>query len=858
MKRKWSAIVMLMVLSTSMVLPAVNVRAEESQQNSVLQESVIEDTTEIEEDSSVNMNGISENQNADTEVMNDEISTMSVNEDKEDPVIEKVEMSVEPGTNLNVEDGGEITFKIVATDNVGLKDTAYMNICTRTSYEDDYNETKEIELKLQENGIYAGTVQVADLYPCEWYIRDCHIYDTSGNSTYEFYTSLYDSNELSPYYVNIYQNGECANVNKNQTIALYSKEAFNMHYEEDAEPYLIKRVVKDVPLRTDYKEVLGENYELNSDAELGTFKGWIKAYFSGDEIALVPVYEKRYLPVVLEYMDKNHRGSYLYGDVLCTIGESTEDAAAKVALPEDADRDKEHAFLGWEKMSWGGDTVTDNPYQYIIVTAQYENYPLKVTRTYIDKNGNVKTEEEQKDYPAGTKYEDILKNYTDTKPDNMADGFKQWHMFDPEEEIRVKGTIGVENDGFDGVWLNYFNLVAEYNTQSLINVKYKYLKSDATYATEYRFVACDTANLNNLDELKKEVMFDLPQEHPEGAEYQGDWTLKSITKNEETLYYLFPNYKKNRLKLVMYSEDGENAINLGTQYVWCEKGKTVQLPDGYKWIWDSEIPISEFTIPEAYKEIYYDTYWTAEAGVESEFGYELYGIKITTDDELIEKLNEAEKGSTVETELTNSTVSQKVLTALQGKDITLSLSENSGQTKWNILGTNLPEGTLTDIDLSVARKDKENGNIAESVIDELAGNRTAEQLIFGTNEDVTFKPQLALTVNSDNTAEKGVLLQKSGDALMLAANSLIKDNAVTFTLNQKADSVIIYGTNGDIDGDNKVKIKDAMQILQHTNSRKAMNELQKGFADTDSNNKVNLQDVMREMHYISGRNKVVY
>ena len=228
------------------------------------------------------------------------------------------------------------------------------------------------------------------------------------------------------------------------------------------------------------------------------------------------------------------------------------------------------------------------------------------------------------------------------------------------------------------------------------------------------------------------------------------------------------------------------------------------------------------------------------------------------EDKLVEELGEAEKGSTVEAELTNSKVSQKVLTALQGKDITLSLSGNSGQTKWNILGTNLPEGTLTDIDLSVARKDKENGNITESVIDELAGNRTAEQLIFGTNEDVTFKPQLALTVNSDNTAEKGVLLQKSGDALMLAANSLIKDNAVAFTLNQKADSVIVYGTNGDIDGDNKVKIKDAMQILQHTNSRKAMNELQKGFADTDSNNKVNLQDVMREMHYISGRNKVVY
>jgi hypothetical protein len=77
-------------------------------------------------------------------------------------------------------------------------------------------------------------------------------------------------------------------------------------------------------------------------------------------------------------------------------------------------------------------------------------------------------------------------------------------------------------------------------------------------------------------------------------------------------------------------------------------------------------------------------------------------------------------------------------------------------------------------------------------------------------------------------------------------------------VNERDNAVVVYGVNGDTDGDNKVKIKDAMQILQQTSNRKAMNEVQKGFADTDCNNKINLQDVMREMHYISGRSTVLY
>ena len=859
MKKKWIAIIMAVMMSAPVTSPAMMARAEESQHNSGLQEETLEEateevneeTTEVSDNSLIDIDAISGEQNIDMETMDDEASTMSVNEDKEDPVIEKVEMSVEPGTNLNVEDGGEITFKVMASDNMGLKETAKLCFRAEKTTEDEYNETKEIELKLQSDGIYYGSVAVADLHPCEWDIVDCHVEDSSGNYKFESYTDRDD--KYSPYYVNIYQNGKCANVDKNVTIKFYNKKAYTLaYYEKDkAEKYLISTYTGDLPRRADLEKLTGDKYpKMEEDTELGEFKGWVRADFSDEETTmdLVPYYEKRYLRIHSYYLNENGwEDTYQY--VVVDIGASKQEVCD--VLPKMNNVEPYCHFQGWNCIYTKRDEgVSIYPDDYYIVEAEYDNYPMITRRTYIDKDGNAKCEEKENYYPQGTRYEDIWAELEKVPEDASEDyPITGWHMFDMDHVIPTEGTIGVIADERGILDKSYGGLVADYADKTIENLEYGYIDENRQPATKIENVVCDKDA--TIDEIKETAMNYAPQNHMKDLEFTGEWSIKreesTFYQNESYYYSLSPKYKK----IAVIAELDDENYNMSYLVYAAEPGDTIKLPEGYRMTISNQETgewweVTEYTVPDDVEEsVIVNWYWYTLSQPDNS-------------QEIIDEIEDAEEGTIVEADLVNDTLSQKVLTVLQGKNIILSLSSDNGQKKWNIDGINIPEGTLADVNLSVTKQDKSSGNITESVIDELAGNRTAEQLVFGTNEDVTFKPQLVLAVGSDNTAEKGVLLQKSGDILMLAANSLIKDNAVTFTLNQKADSVIVYGTNGDIDGDNKVKIKDAMQILQHTNSRKAMNEVQRGFADTDSNNKVNLQDVMREMHYISGRNSVVY
>lgn len=231
-----------------------------------------------------------------------------------------------------------------------------------------------------------------------------------------------------------------------------------------------------------------------------------------------------------------------------------------------------------------------------------------------------------------------------------------------------------------------------------------------------------------------------------------------------------------------------------------------------------------------------------------------------TDDNLISSIEKAEEGAVVEGETDSGLVSKDIFESLKEKKVSLVLTVSNGniEFKWKIDGDKITDGDFSDIDFTVTKTDINSGNIDAGTINSLSANRLAEQLVFNADGKLDFNPQLTMEISTDNTAEKGVLLQKDGDTLLLSDSALIQDGAITFDIEQKADSVIVYGVNGDTDGDSKVKLKDAMQILQQTSNRKGMNEVQKGFADTDSNDKINLQDVMREMHYISGRSAAVY
>lgn len=243
---------------------------------------------------------------------------------------------------------------------------------------------------------------------------------------------------------------------------------------------------------------------------------------------------------------------------------------------------------------------------------------------------------------------------------------------------------------------------------------------------------------------------------------------------------------------------------------------------------------------------------------QSNFGTFIVYSGETDEAELLDKINGADAGKTVETVLNNTTtLSQNILSALKQKNINLKVALNDS-TSWCIYGEKLKDNNVQQCNLSVTRTEKDGGKIPVNIIDAQLANRLAEQISFGEDTSLGFQATLMLKKEDLKQQDKGVLLQYNGSTLHLVDSTLITEKVADFSVNERDNAVVVYGVNGDTDGDNKVKIKDAMQILQQTSNRKAMNEVQKGFADTDCNNKINLQDVMHEMHYISGRSTVLY
>ncbi len=242
--------------------------------------------------------------------------------------------------------------------------------------------------------------------------------------------------------------------------------------------------------------------------------------------------------------------------------------------------------------------------------------------------------------------------------------------------------------------------------------------------------------------------------------------------------------------------------------------------------------------------------------------------------EIIEELESANTGETVEAEFSeeDAVLSQNVLEAMQDKDVNLKVTLDNG-IAWNVNGKSLPETGLSNMDLAVKKAAVDEEKIEEKEISDLAGTRSAGQLVFHENGELGFAAQLMFAADAQAKGDKAVLLQKAissagtsgtgtsesaGEQLQLTDACMIKDQSVTFEISRKADSAVIYGTNGDTDGDGAVKLTDMMQVLHHVSSRKTLNEVQKGFADVDMNNKVEIQDLMRELHFVSKRSQSVY
>ena len=236
--------------------------------------------------------------------------------------------------------------------------------------------------------------------------------------------------------------------------------------------------------------------------------------------------------------------------------------------------------------------------------------------------------------------------------------------------------------------------------------------------------------------------------------------------------------------------------------------------------------------------------------------------------ETVDQITAAEEKGTVSVDMESAVILPKdVLEAAQEKEVTLECTLSDGTT-WEIDGSALvsEEGEeLVDLDLSVVRTGKEDGAISSDTIDEIAGQRTVEQLNF-TNGGSGIAAALTLAVDAFVAEEPDKPMMKcvavsvnvdDGETKELLGVSLIVDQKMKLPLSQVKDCALVYAVNGDTSGDGEVNLTDLMQTLHHVSGRNEFEVVEQGISDVDLNGNTNLTDLMRTLHYVSGRRETL-
>lgn len=182
-----------------------------------------------------------------------------------------------------------------------------------------------------------------------------------------------------------------------------------------------------------------------------------------------------------------------------------------------------------------------------------------------------------------------------------------------------------------------------------------------------------------------------------------------------------------------------------------------------------------------------------------------------------------------------------------------SVEEGTTGIYWQIDGADIYTDAYQDNSLVVTRTAGDEGNIPSELVGELAGNRAAEQLSFSQNGDFNFSGNLVLELEEQPQGNKGVFVQYDGDVWSLTDDVLISGSTVSLHVSNGQDGLIVYGTNGDTDGDGSVQLSDLMQLLHHVSNRTSLDVVQQGFADVDMSRNVDMKDLMRVLYCVSGR-----
>lgn len=488
---------------------------------------------------------------------------------------------------------------------------------------------------------------------------------------------------------------------------------------EDNQGNTIKTFTKDITQGETLGQILGDQYPtMKADYKLGNFTGWYSSdclygLYSGKryekntpvnieydyeeddyiQISFKASYEKKSVRIQYYYMD-NDDWHEKHEECILTVG-AGKNATLSYA-PAVGDVKPYCHFENWN-IIYGEDVIDDNPDQYYLVEAAYDNYPVGVKKSYIDNTGNVKTIEETKYYPAGSKYEDILVELKTTPDDASTDTtITGWNIFDPYGYTDEEGTIGVHIDE-RGACENDFDLIAEYQNVELNKVYYKIVGEDQKIHETDKVVS-NAKNSSEQDVYNEAIKY-IPDGHMKALEYTGNWHITRITSNmnDDVYYSMMPKYNKILVEvdLVNYDHSVDTIIYAAAP------GDTLDIPDGYFMAaYDEEgntSYVNKYTVPKDAKESVYVTWFSK---------------KTLEDNSLADKINNAKDGENVEDTLSkDGIVSKAALNALKGRDVSLVLSIADQNAKWIINGTSVND-VSDDINLSVTRSSVDTGNIS--------------------------------------------------------------------------------------------------------------------------------------------------
>lgn len=670
-------------------------------------------------------------------------SVEGVETDKESPVITSIEMD-KKGQLLKA--GDTVNFVIKAKDNIELKyDYSYLYLRPVADIQFSYSPIDLIYHK--EDDTFRGSYTIADdMYPCEWYIYEIDIRDTSEN-----YTDLYSftgSPERSSYYFNVQKDGTFTNPSYDVDITFSAMNDYG-NYEN------VKEWKKEKVLRRTTLKEAGVTFPDASTSFGGlVFKGWqdsngkvVDSNYQITEdskyITFYAVYDKLVINVTYLYPNKTLDAESKSKKVIVPYGTTYRELLNDLVKDAPKDIYSDVNFSNWQYTDYSLSQYEsiDNVIPYyadasLDVEAEFENkVVVKVYQEYFNKDGISNSRNNFILLDKGTTYGELFKTLREKDAPESYEGlrFKKW-------------TIEAYN--------------GDYLDEDVIEKNYDYIHAKAEYENcLVRFLIDPYFNFTHMQGRKGGIGF-----IDENIEYRKCMVVESGEKIEIPE---FPEYKS--VTWIFHKPEGENLIiTEHTDFLgYGEKSDSKVDPD------DTDKEEKPDNKPDDNKN---ET--TPSKKLDQE-----------TIKEIINEVKKTPAGKTVEVDMGQaSVVPEEVLESIKGKDVTVNL--NMGAYTWSINGKDIKSLDLKSIDLEVKF---DSDAVPSKLIKDLAGDQPVKKLSLTHNGDFGFKANLTFNIGKEYEGKYGNLYyyDSEGRLVFMNAGKIDANGNVGLAFSHASEYVIV-------------------------------------------------------------------